>query len=531
MSELTADQVRNRPAFGARAAYPLLLAAVALLPVIVTLLLVHVGLRASLFDFVPATDDEMYYWHQVYTFSAVGFEGGYYTYEEHPAAWSVSRFGAHGPVYPLLYGTLGRLVGWERYTVVFFNLGAVSLAVLAFLALARPRPVQLLWLGLLLATFWPLYWEIVSQMQEAVHLAIALVLAGVFYRLLRRPGPRPLWVTLGFVAALVLASLLRPFWILLLLPYLILTARRPGWPTWLVSAAVSGAAALVVLGIVTYFSAPYPNFIRRLLDAVQVSPLGGARTLAGQVVKHFLRLPTFEAGTPFLDLARLQFLVVLLAVAAACTVVLWRSRPLRQGWRAALVNHPDLVFSLFVGGSITAVLLAFYIPLGYPGFRMFAPYLLLTALLLVMWRRRELAGLVLAINLLLAPSFLSGFTQAKLRNFSYDQAQVAAFAAAIGSDLDYDPKSDAWGNTLLLDGQLLCYEVRCDYITAIPAGRGVSVIFFGPRLQEQIKSKYLLLGDSGLEKLRRFLGDRLHIRWLRTTPVGDLYLNEDCACP
>lgn len=510
---------------------PLLAAAVFLAPLLVTLLLVRVGLRASLFDFVPATDDEMYYWHQVYTFSAVGFEGGYYTYEEHPAAWPTSHYGAHGPVYPLLYGTLGRLVGWERYTVVFFNLGAVSLAVLAFLALARPRPVQLAWLGLLLATFWPLYWEIVSQMQEALHLSIALVLAGVFYRLLRRPGPRPVWVTLSFVAALVLASLLRPFWILLLLPYLLLTARRPGWPSWLASAAASGAAALGVLGVVTYFSAPYPNFIRQLLDTALVSPLGGARTLAAQIVQHFLRLPTLEAGTPFLDLARLQFLAVLMAVAAVCGVVLWRSRPLRLGWRAALAHNPDLFFSLFVGGSITAVLLALYTPLGYPGFRMLAPYLLLTALLLVMRRRRALAGLVLAINLLLAPSFVSGFMRAKLRNFSYDQAEVAAFAAVIGSDLDYDPTADAWANTLLLDGQLLCYEVRCDYITAIPAGRGVSVIFFGPRLQQQLKSKYLLLGDSGLEKLRRFLGDRLHLRWLRATPVGDLYLNEDCACP
>jgi hypothetical protein len=53
--------------------------AIVLTPLLVTLLLVHGVIRASLHDFVPATDDEMYYWHQIASFSRVGFASGNYT--------------------------------------------------------------------------------------------------------------------------------------------------------------------------------------------------------------------------------------------------------------------------------------------------------------------------------------------------------------------------------------------------------------------------------------------------------------------
>ena len=83
---------------------------------------------------------------------------------------------------------------------------------------------------------------------------------------------------------------------------------------------------------------------------------------------------------------------------------------------------------------------------------------------------------------------------------------------------------------LLLDGQLLCYQVRCDYLTAVAAGRGVSFIFFPERLRAPLKSKYVLLSPAGYSTVSARLGPALHLQPLRATPVGELYLNLDCAC-
>jgi hypothetical protein len=38
-----------------------------------------------------------------------GFGSGYFTYAEHPARLAATHFSAHGPGFPLVYGSLGRL--------------------------------------------------------------------------------------------------------------------------------------------------------------------------------------------------------------------------------------------------------------------------------------------------------------------------------------------------------------------------------------------------------------------------------------
>ena len=165
-----------------RTGYPLTWVAAVLVlvtPLTITLLLVHGLLRASVTDFVPATDDEMLYWHQISTFARAGFNGGYYTYEEQPAPWALSHFDAHGPFFTALYGSLGRLFGWQRFTPVVFNLVIITMALAGLMRLARPSGVQLAYLGLVVGTCWPLWWWVFSSMQEPLHLGAALVLAGV----------------------------------------------------------------------------------------------------------------------------------------------------------------------------------------------------------------------------------------------------------------------------------------------------------------------------------------------------------------
>ncbi|MBC7814473.1 MAG: hypothetical protein H7175_25175, partial [Burkholderiales bacterium] len=164
---------------------------------------------ASLSDYVPLSSDEVLFWHQIDTFREVGFNGGYYSINEVPAAAAFSHFYTKGPLFPALYGTAARLTGWQLDTGVTFNLIVVTLALAIFIAITRPNHAQLIALGLVIVTFWPLMSTIPLIMQEAFQSALALILAAIFYRILNRAEPLSPIALVTVTAFILLASLVR----------------------------------------------------------------------------------------------------------------------------------------------------------------------------------------------------------------------------------------------------------------------------------------------------------------------------------
>ena len=90
-----------------------LIGLILLLPVLSLTGMASVYLGQRLADFHPAKSDAIMYWHQIKTFVAVGFSGGYYTVGEEAAAASFTHFYAHGPWFIALYGLIGKTVGLE----------------------------------------------------------------------------------------------------------------------------------------------------------------------------------------------------------------------------------------------------------------------------------------------------------------------------------------------------------------------------------------------------------------------------------
>src|SRR5262249_999361 len=132
-------------------------------------------LGVSLDKFTPAASDEIGYYLQINAFVHHGFSGGYFTISEKPAPASFSHFGVHGPLFPVLYGAIGRLVGWEFRTGPFINLALLTLAVAVYCLMIRPTVGQALLGTALLATFWPFYLCVLSVLQDPVHWAIAIL--------------------------------------------------------------------------------------------------------------------------------------------------------------------------------------------------------------------------------------------------------------------------------------------------------------------------------------------------------------------
>ena len=232
--------------------------------------LASVYLGQSLANFHPDTTDAIMYWHQIRTFAAVGFSGGYYTVGEEAAAASFTHFYAWGPWYIALYGLIGKVVGWSLWSPMLFDVAAVTLALLGGLLLMRPNVGRLVLVLLVLLTYWPLHLHLPRAMQEPFHYAVAILLAGIFYRLLVHEGAVP-HRFLGAALIMILgASLVRPTWILLVLPLVtVVVEKRPQgrstrgsrfhrvfryWPLLPACAVVAGIFLQFL-----YVAAPYPH--------------------------------------------------------------------------------------------------------------------------------------------------------------------------------------------------------------------------------------------------------------------------------
>ena len=423
------------------------------------------------------------YWHQIKTFAAVGFSGGYYTVGEETAAASFTHFYAWGPWYIALYGLIGKMVGWNLWSPMLFDVAAVTLALLGAMLLIRPNARQLVLVLFVLLTYWPLHLYLPRAMQEPFHYAVAILLAGIFYRLLVHEGAVPHRLLAAALVMILGAGLVRPTWSVLLLPLVtIVVEKRPDsrtprgsrlrqvfrdWPLLPVCAAIAGIFLLHL-----YVAAPYPNRWTFDVQLLLRSPVAVLQNLvAVTTVQGITYLwPDFE--NPLWTLLRYQALGIVLWM----TVLAFRRpgheaeqvAPGRQPWRRA----ERLTHVLNLALVVLLVVMLFDV-VRSRDYRVVAPHLLLSLLLLVACGRTRVVAVAVLAGLLVTPSFLADYKSRATRQFTDEQARIDAFATQTGGTLVYQPQSDPWCNTILLP---LRTAFRPESL-AIPAGIGISFDF------------------------------------------------------
>ena len=469
----------------------MLAAGVVLTPAIITLLLVYGYVGASLGDFIPHNYplDDLYYWRQIDTFRAVGLDGGYYVSNEQPAPADFTHFDPHGPYFPALYGLPARIVGWEPYSPLLFNLVTVTLGLALVVGLLRLDERQLIAAGLLTATAWPVLLYIVSGMQESVHHAFALLLVIGFALTLRersalRPGLKLLFAALIFVAALF-----RLTWALLALPYFVLLAERVTWRSVLRAVALTGvliALAWLLTAATTY--APYadnlPSMIQReASDAWREDGVWAALTttldLVGQNIAD--NIDFFDEGLRLEVVQRYQ-IAALIGVLAGWLAVLWR----RRADDHAVGALPEAALHLYNLGAILALNIVIYTMAGWRDYRVLAPHLLLTGFLLVARRRFWLVGIVIVTNLLMILPFKDYYLAFGQMYLGYDHAPITRFEDATRAHIVYEPDApDAWCNTLLMD----YHDSYAPALIGLPAGIGMSYFVVPDALETPLRSR------------------------------------------
>jgi hypothetical protein len=493
----------------------LLAAAVILVPAAVSLLLPAMLMGSRLDAYTPAWSDEVVYWHSALTFSQVGFDGGYYTHAEQPAPAAFSHFDTHGPWFPMLLGGVAGLAGWYPHSVPSLNLLLLTAALALFVYLTRPDARQLLFMGLLLLVFWPALLYAPSSMQESLHQSAGIVLAALFFIRLAQGENTPRRLLAAALVLIALAALLRLTWALLFLPLLAYGSGRARQ----VRLLLAGAGFVAAFLLFQWLGAPYPyNFTTRLLPILAANPAEGLSIWLRQFIGNLRRL---TLGEP-LEIA-LRFQVFLLVAAlligrASASRALVRAR--RWLFGGSRLPAGEAGFHLVNLGLLLALNLALYDIFAWRDYRVLAPHLLLSALLLIAFRRLRLAGLLIATGALLLPAFLSTYRDLHQAHFNADRAEMAAFASTLETHVRYQPGApSAWCNTILTDD-------LPPLLLGVPAGIGFSVDATMEQVILPPKSRYLLIRPENAARLAA----SAPLRHLESLPGRDLYLNENVEC-
>jgi hypothetical protein len=496
---------------------------IALLPALLTVILLRVTVNAAPADFIPAfgegtLTDQIVYWSEINTFRAVGFEGGYFNFSEVPARANFTPYGAHSFVYPALIGIPARLFGWGWASPVYANMILIGAALAGFILLVRPDLPQLFALAAGVAVFYPLLLFIPTAMQETINQAAGILAAGLFYVRLSKGSAAPRWISPVYFVLIAVMSLVRLTWAFMFLPYLwLIVPQKRRWLALVLGGGLIAAAVLFFL----YTAAPYQrNFLNFLMRQMAQNP--SITHLITILYSFFLEnTARLTSGEVLAILQRIQVIGLILAALLALTrrskLRLIRRLP-RPSWGTG--ESAVLVYTL---GFILLIHLQVYAISDLLDFRVMSAYVLFALLWLIAFRRLRTVAILIGLNLIALPAFLSLYTFINTASFSYDEARITAFEEAIAPHIAYDPQVEsAWGNTVLTGA-------FPPEMAALPDGVGFVIALPSDPFDHAPRSRWLLLTDADLAILQDKLPDdvNLDLQPLVETSAGTLYLNLD----
>ncbi len=500
----------------------LLLLMLICLPAIVVSGILKILFDATILDLLPTFSDAVYYWHMAGTFAKVGFNGGYYTLNEYPASATFTHYYAWGPMYPLLYGGIAKLVGWENYTLVIINLFFLSGAFLYFVYLTNLSNKKIVILGIFLATYPPILTFLPSIMSEGLHLTFAILLAGLFYQLIFFKTNRNK-LKLVLFTTIVIAALFKYTWSILLIPFFVLSIEKYSHVKLIVYLFFSIVLMLLIFLLGTYWAAPYPNFLFSLKSSSQ---LGFQDIFLKILNRGILQLTLVNQGHPLEILQRWLLLFV------SFVVIALMGRSFFDFLCGKLIsNQVNIQFLLLHFCNLiipTILVLGLYDFYNLRDYRFLAPHIILSILVLFAYYKQTwLLQWLIVFSLISLPLTLNFYTHNFIAS-SAQKYQITKLRTTLSEILLYDDRKDIspWCNTVLLVHPI--NNPIPNEITAIPLGIGVSFYMQADimSLRFPLKSKYILTQSSSFPFL-----DKLQTKLLgEFPPLGQLYLNLDSKC-
>lgn len=408
----------------------------------------------------------------------------------------VGTFACWGMYAMLPVGLLARLFGWGLHTFVYCNFFYLALANLVFILLARPSKRGLVLLAVTNMMQYVTICYSVTAMSEAVRCAMAVILAGIMYRILTVPEPTRRQFILRVTAAPLFLAFATCFDLVLGLyipVYLFLMLRKQPLRRRLPVTAAGSAAALLLLKMARDLTcAPYlPD------QGAKFVPTDLRMKIMSGFFAFLKRLKDVDLLTLLSEMGGDQSITVQFwfcsLMYAAMIVLCWRVIAAARAHRWDGTRPLDLL-CLYILASCWGGLLLLYDTNTWSFMRHYSVAICSAMLLAAMAPRGQnrpwqvMAAACLAGAVLFLTVFTNSFATAG--RFSSDRQEAAwaaerdALAEAIVLDED---AADPWANTVVP------YGFTTEQYYCLPYGVGINTAMSDPTGQQ---ARYAILGGN-----------------------------------
>jgi hypothetical protein len=359
---------------------------------------------------------------------------------------------------------------------------------------------------------------------EGFLFAISITMAGLFVKLIKsKEGDLLITFILGII--ILLAGLFRISWSLLFISLIGLLFRNHSWKKLLMIFLLSVLPISLLIIYHMYFSSPYPFISYKIIHSVSE---GNFSQLFPLIKNTFTNLTSFFStkDTPIYVLLRYQMLWVLIVsvVDYVNSIRNFSSRGKEQSKNLNYLNASN-IGSIFMFGIIFHAI--------YAGkeYRLWAPHILLTLMILLFSSRKKLVVGIVISNLIFLVSFGNTFYKERYSNFLRDNSDIVEIQSAITEYITTDPVGSHWCSTI--DVSRYSSEVTWGpWMLTLPEEFGVtSIINWKNFYHTKINAKYVLLEPEYINENYPYLFRNTNLEPLTETPIGILYYNWDSQCP
>ncbi len=491
---------------------------IALLPALITLGILSFIFNVDITNFRPRIwHDQGSYWHWARSFSEYSFDVGYNGFDETIAPASFNHYAENGPFYQVIYGTTGKFLGWTNALPIYINMGLVSVALLIFMRATKLETKQIGHIGLLMTFLFPILLYLPTSMHESLNQAIAIVIASIFYLLLKEKEKISTFQKIIFILFLVIASLIRLSWAILLLPFFFMLLKGKTLKKLSISILLSAVLGYAVLKISSSLLPPTGNIIFELIyDSLTLGP----SVLLNHIREQLSFLLSREKN-------RMDLVVTLQALILAIANLFYLARMLKKRVSSTTFFQSSSFFNFYNLLTPLGMGIVFYLVNGFH--RIFIPHIIISALLLIASKKYIPIYALLFFNIIASQPFISKY-KATPANFLPDSKEFVDSRALLEKYVFFDTETDnSWCNTLLIP----VHEYN-KYVTMMPVGIGISPIISPDNLEYPLKSKYLLLDQESLARgayIKYFPMESLDLELLDSLPHTNIYYNPASGCP
>ncbi len=395
-------------------------------------------------DAHPVWLDELSNYRTLLSWSARGFDTGYYGTLEQTAAIGTMGTSGVGPI--LLYGPFVKLFGVSYNSILLCNALWCSLAAGVFCLLRRPKlSTSLLMTGLMLG-YAPIVLYCLTSMTEWFNYALVL-----FYItfLLGFQEKRKIWMLVLCVLTILTATLYRPMYCILFLPLILIFCRyRIGWRLVLFSIPAAIASLLCCYLAMQTAAPEAQGFVYHLLRAPDPA------TFVRMLLSHAKSNLTDYFVRPTHSRMQDAFRVLYWGVTAGCLLGTFvctaltpeRKLRLRWGYRGPMMSCFVLLLAAF------AFTVLFYETYDWQDLRRLAPYLWLVVAYMVARERFSIPVLMLGCCVVTLGLLIHAPEGAFVDATRFSRPEAPESLPEVVSMITYDKSAeDPFDNTIRTD--------------------------------------------------------------------------------